>query len=157
MGHLLPDPRGCHGGLGGSVGDACMSRHGRLLPDVCGYPVSRIVSVDVSSEGDVVRLPRLPVTYFSPNIWGLATLTKLKNRNAHLSHNIWHSYNCSPPFTWYEWDSFFNRALKCFRGISKYHHFIFTSAPGVIFVEVSPAAEKERISLLKPNDILSTS
>ena len=55
-----------------------MSRRGRLLPDVCGYPVSRIVSVDVSSEGDVVRLP---VTYFSPNIWGLATLTKLKNRN----------------------------------------------------------------------------
>ena len=44
-----------------------------------------------------------------------------------------------------------------FRGISRYHNFIFTSAPGVIFVEVSPTAEEERISLLKPNDILSTS
>ena len=39
--------------------DACMSRRGRLLPDVCGYPVSLIVSVDVSSEGDVLRLPSL--------------------------------------------------------------------------------------------------
>ena len=36
-----------------------MSRRGRLLPDVCGYPVSRIVPVDVSSEGDVLRLPSL--------------------------------------------------------------------------------------------------
>ena len=36
-----------------------MSRRGRLLPDVCGYPVSLIVSVDVSSEGDVLRLPCL--------------------------------------------------------------------------------------------------
>ena len=34
---------------------------------------------------------------------------------------------------------------------------VFTSAPGFIFVEVSPTAEEERISLLKPNDILSTS
>ena len=56
-----------------------MSRRGRLLPDVCGYPVSRIVSVDMSSEGDVLRLPSLARhLFFFPNIWGLATLTKLK-------------------------------------------------------------------------------
>ena len=64
-----------------------------------------------------------------------------------------------PPFTWYEWDSFFNRTFKCFRGISKYHHFRFT-APGIIFVKVSPTAEEVRISLLKPNgdrENLSTS
>ena len=29
---------------------------------------------------------------------------------------------------------FFNRTLKCLRGISKYHHFRLTSVPGVIFV-----------------------
>ena len=65
-----------------------------------------------------------------------------------------------PPFTWYEWDSFFNRTFKFFRGISKYHHFRFTTAPGIIFVKVSPTAEEERISLLKPNvdlENLSTS
>ena len=55
-----------------------MSRRGCLLPDVCGYPVSRIVSVDVSSEGDVIRLPSLARHHFFSNIWGLATLTKLK-------------------------------------------------------------------------------
>ena len=52
-----------------------MSRCGRLLPDACGYPVSLIVSVDVSSEGDVPSLAR---HLFFPSIWGLATLTKLK-------------------------------------------------------------------------------
>ena len=31
---------------------------------------------------------------------------------------------------------FFNRTFKCFRGISKYYHFWFTSVPGVIFVRV---------------------
>ena len=46
---------------------------------------------------------------------------------------------------------FFNRTFKCFRGISKYHHFRFTSVPGVIFVRVSPTAEEERISLMQPN------
>ena len=46
---------------------------------------------------------------------------------------------------------FFNRTYKCFRGISKYHHFWFTSVPDVIFVRVSPTAEEERISLIKPN------
>ena len=56
-----------------------------------------------------------------------------------------------PPFTLYEWDSFFNRTFKCFRGISKYHHFRLTSVPGVIFVRVSSTAEEERISLIKPN------
>ena len=60
-----------------------------------------------------------------------------------------------PPFTWYEWDSFFNRTFKCFRGISKYHHIRFTSVPGVIFVRVSPTAEEERISLIKPNEDLN--
>ena len=55
-----------------------MSRRGRLLPDVCGYPVSLIVSVDVSSEEDVLRLPSLARHLFFPKIWGLATLTKLK-------------------------------------------------------------------------------
>ena len=38
-----------------------------------------------------------------------------------------------------------------FRGIFKYHHFRFTSVPGVIFVRLSPTAEEERISLIKPN------
>ena len=46
---------------------------------------------------------------------------------------------------------FSNRTFKCFRGISKYYHFRFTSVPGVIFVRVSPTAEEERISLIKPN------
>ena len=46
---------------------------------------------------------------------------------------------------------FLNRTFKCFRGFSKYHHFLFTSVPGVIFVRVSPTAEEERISLIKPN------
>ena len=46
---------------------------------------------------------------------------------------------------------FFNRTFKCFRGISKYHHFRFTSLLGVIFLRVSPTAEEERISLIKPN------
>ena len=55
-----------------------MSRRGRLLPDVCGYPVSLIVSIDVSSEGDVLCLPSLARHLFFPNIWGLATLSKLK-------------------------------------------------------------------------------
>ena len=56
-----------------------MSRRGRLLPDVCGYPVSLIVSVVLSSEGDVLRLPSLARhLFFFPNIWGLATLTKVK-------------------------------------------------------------------------------
>ena len=41
--------------------------------------------------------------------------------------------------------------LNAFRGISKYYHFRFTSVPGVIFVRVSPTAEEERISLIKPN------
>ena len=45
----------------------------------------------------------------------------------------------------------FNRTFKCIRGISKYHNFRFTSVPGVIFVRVSPTAEGERISLIKPN------
>ena len=56
-----------------------------------------------------------------------------------------------PPFTWYEWDFFLNKTFKCFRGISKYHQFRFTFVHGVIFVRVSPTAEVERISLIKPN------
>ena len=40
---------------------------------------------------------------------------------------------------------FFNRTFKCFRGISKYHYFRFTSEPGVIFVRVSSTAEEKRI------------
>ena len=50
----------------------------RLLPDVCRYPVSRIASVDVSSDGDVFCLPSLANHLFLPNSWGLATMTKLK-------------------------------------------------------------------------------
>ena len=56
-----------------------MSRRGRLLPDVCGYPVSRIVSVDVSSAWGCASLAEsCPSPIFFSNIWGLATLTKLK-------------------------------------------------------------------------------
>ena len=44
---------------------------------------------------------------------------------------------------------FLNRKFKCFRGISKYHHFRFTSVPGVIFVRVSLTAEEERIFINK--------
>ena len=43
------------------------------------------------------------------------------------------------------------RTFKCFRGISKYHHFRLTSVPGVIFVRVSSTAEEKRFSLIKPN------
>ena len=46
---------------------------------------------------------------------------------------------------------FFNRTFKCFRGNSKYHHFRFASVPGVTLVRVSPTAEEERNSLIKPN------
>ena len=45
---------------------------------------------------------------------------------------------------------FLNRTFKCFRGISNYYHFRFTSVPGVMFMRVSPTAEEERISLIKP-------
>ena len=48
-----------------------MSRRGHLLPDVCGYPVSRIVSVDVSSEGDVLRLSSLARHLFFPQTFGV--------------------------------------------------------------------------------------
>ena len=49
----------------------------RLLPDVCGYPVSRVESVDVCSEGDVFRLLSLAHHMFLKTFCGLATLTKL--------------------------------------------------------------------------------
>ena len=61
-------------GWGGSVGDACYLHYvGRRL---CGYPVSRSASVDVVSDGGVLA-QSCPSPVF-PNIWGLATLTKLK-------------------------------------------------------------------------------
>lgn len=63
-----------------------MSRRGRLLPDVCGYPVSLIVSVDVSSEGDVLRLPSLARHLFFSKHLGFSDTDEVKNRNAHLSH-----------------------------------------------------------------------
>ena len=45
-----------HGGWGASMGDACMFLGRRLVPDVCGYTVLRIASVDVCSAGNVLRL-----------------------------------------------------------------------------------------------------
>ena len=63
-----------------------MSRSGRLLPDVCGYPVSLIVSVDVSSEGDVLRLPGLARHLFFSKHFGFSDTDEVKNRNAHLLH-----------------------------------------------------------------------
>ena len=41
--------------------DACLMHPGgrRLLPDVCGCPVSGIVPVDVCLEGDVLHLTSL--------------------------------------------------------------------------------------------------
>ena len=63
-----------------------MSRCGRLLPDVCGYPVSLIVSVDVSSEGDVLRLPSLARHLFFFKHLGFSDTDEVKNSNAHLSH-----------------------------------------------------------------------
>ena len=63
-----------------------MSRRGRLLPDVCGYPVSRIVSVDVSSEGDLLRLPSLARHLCFSKHLGFSDTDEDKNRNAHLSH-----------------------------------------------------------------------
>ena len=51
---------------------------GRLLPDVCGYPISWIATVDVCSNRDVLRLPALAHHLFLfSNVWDLATLTKL--------------------------------------------------------------------------------
>ena len=49
-----------HEGCGGSVDDAYKSMDRRLLPDVCGCPVSWNASVDVCSEGDVLHWPSLP-------------------------------------------------------------------------------------------------
>ena len=41
------------------MGDACFPHYlgWHLLPDVCGYPDTRIVSVVLRSEGDVLCLP----------------------------------------------------------------------------------------------------
>ena len=69
-----------HSSWGGSVGGTCMSRHGRLLPRVCGYPVSRIVSVDVNSE--FVESCPSPI-FFSKHL-GFSDTGEIKNRNAHL-------------------------------------------------------------------------
>ena len=77
-----------HSGWGGSSGDAYMSQGRRRLSDVCGYPVSRTASVDVCSEGDVLRLPSFAHHLFSPNFWGLATLTKLKQKCASVPLNL---------------------------------------------------------------------
>ena len=49
----------------------------RLLPDVCGYPVSRIASVVVGSEGEMLRLP---------SILGFSDTDEVEYRNKHLSH-----------------------------------------------------------------------
>ena len=44
-----------------AVGDACFPHYlgRRRLPDVCGYPASRIASVDVCDGVCVLRLPSL--------------------------------------------------------------------------------------------------
>ena len=65
MGHLLPDARGWRvswammAEVARGAGDACFPHNlgRRLLPDVCGYAVSRTASVDVCSKRDVLRLP----------------------------------------------------------------------------------------------------
>ena len=65
------------------MGDACLMRPGgrRLLPDVCGCPVSWIVLVDVCSEGDVLRLP---ITCFFSKLLGFSNTDEVKYKN--LSH-----------------------------------------------------------------------
>ena len=75
------------------MGDACFPHNlgRRLLPDVCGYPVSRIVSLDVCLERVCFACRIFSVTCFSKRL-GFSDTTDVKYRNAHLSHKIWFSY-----------------------------------------------------------------
>ena len=51
---------------------------------------------------------------------------------------------------WHRWDEFFSRYFKPVRGISKYHHFRFSSEePGVVFAKVGLGDVEKRIPLLK--------
>ena len=78
MGHLLFDDRGCRVSWAMMAEVAFRIFWGmRLLSDVCGYPVSRIVSVDVWSEGVCFACRILSVTCFFPKVWGKAILKKL--------------------------------------------------------------------------------
>ena len=65
-----------------------MSRGRRLLPDVCGYPVSRIESVDVCSKEDVFCLPSLALYVFVQNVWDLATLKKYFSVNIQICASV---------------------------------------------------------------------
>ena len=72
--HLLPDAQGCRvsWAMMAEVGGTCFPQYlsRRFLPDVCGYPVSRIASVDVCSAGNVLGLPSLAYHLLFPNFWG---------------------------------------------------------------------------------------
>ena len=61
------------------------------MPDVYGYSVSQKTLVDVCSEEDVLCLTNLAHHLFSPNLWGLATLTKLNTEMRICSATVWYS------------------------------------------------------------------
>ena len=67
-------------------GTPIIKRGRRFLPDVCGYPVSRIASVDVCLKGDVLCLPSLAHHLFIPKLFGFIDIDEVKYRNAHMSH-----------------------------------------------------------------------
>ena len=58
------------------MGDACLPWNvysgRRLLPDVCGWGVSRIASAVVCSEGDACCYPRLLIKLFVSKLLGLS-------------------------------------------------------------------------------------
>ena len=58
MRHLLPDAQDCRDAWAMltevAVGVALKSIGRRLLPDICGWPVSLFTSIDVCSERDVL-------------------------------------------------------------------------------------------------------
>ena len=63
---------------------------GHLLPDALSWWLrwlgGRRLSVDVSPEGDVLRLSSLARHLFFPKHLGFSDTDEVKNRNAHLLH-----------------------------------------------------------------------
>ena len=53
------------------------------------------------------------------------------------------------PFSWYDWDSYFNRALTGLKGISKYQHFRLTEEFGVVYAKASLDSDEVRFDLRK--------
>ena len=155
MGYLLPDARGCRDWW--AIVAEVARWEARVCPGMGVFASCMRLPclMDCVSWCELGACGVLPITYFfSPNIWGLATLTKLKTEmricctkfsTVTLVVRHLRGLNGIP----------FSQNIKCFRGISQYHHFRFTSAPGVIFVKVSPTAEKGEDFIIFETECLS--